>query len=310
DDRNARIGLVLFAFFLAFALGANAPFYRLLHAVPGLAAFRYPAKLLVPATLGLALLADVGVESLAKTRRLALAVLGVLGALAILGTNLTATMAESLGARIEALGKGVSGTQAVALMAPRFAHVALVALAGLVVVLRPKARTSLALAALVAIDLAIAERSGVALAPRRFFTQPPLAASLLSEAAATRGEPSRVLATERAQRPTEAEADVPPVARSFVAEREGLCPNTGLGYGVLSQGGFLSNFPERVVLLDQATTTPPRRAILQGATFVLVAPDQADEYAESGSVLARDAGTRMLVLLQSAPPWATVIARS
>ncbi|HZV00669.1 MAG TPA: hypothetical protein VFF73_28400 [Planctomycetota bacterium] len=310
DDRRARVGLALFAFFLAFALGANAPFYRLLHAVPGLAAFRYPAKLLVPATLGLALLAGVGVESLAKTRRLTLAVLGVLGALAILGTNLTATMAESLGARIEALGKGVSGTQAVALMAPRFAHVALVALAGLVVVLRPKARTSLALAALVAIDLSIAERSGVALAPRRFFTQPPLAASLLAEAAATRGEPSRVLAAESAQRPTEAEVEVPPVARTFVAEREGLCPNTGLGYGILSQGGFLSNFPERVVLLDQVKKIPAvRRAILQGATFVLVAPDKVEEYAEGGNLLA-DAGTRTLVLLQSAPPWATVIGRS
>jgi hypothetical protein len=315
EDRRARGGLALAVIFFALALGANTPLYRLVYALPGGASFRYPAKLLVPSVLGVAILAGVGAEALtsrALGKRIVLIVLGALGALALVGTNVAALAAESLGARIDALGQGVDGARAVAFLAPGFAHVALVACAALALVFKGKAgpRLGLTLAALVAVDLAIAQRAGVPLAPREPFTRTPLAASVLADAEKMLHGPARVLPTMSAERPTEAEAALPLPARDFVAEREGLAPNTALGYGVLSQGGFLSNYPERLVLLDEAKISPLRQAILQGASFVLAAGRQVEAYTEGGTFTGHDVGQRTLIYLDSAPPWARVVPRA
>ena len=316
DERRARAGLALAVLFLALALGANTPLYRLVHALPGGASFRYPAKLLVPSVLGVAILAGVGADAVATralgARRIALAVLGAVAWLALVGANVAALAAGSLGARIDSLGPGADGERAVALLAPGFAHVTIIAYAALALVWKGAARKrlGLALAALVAVDLAVAQRAGVALAPREPFTRTPLAATVLADAEKMLHGPARVLPTASAERPTVAEAQVALPARSFVAEREGLAPNTGLGYGVLSQGGFLSNYPERLVMLDEAKIPPLRRAVLQGATFVLAAETQVGDYSEGGTFTGHDVGQRTLIYLDSAPPWARVVPRA
>jgi hypothetical protein len=317
-DGRARAGLALALLFGALALGANAPFYQLLFALPGGGLFRYPAKLLVPAILGLALLAATGVEALAtRDRRTRYLVAGALGALAlagVVGTNLAVQDGFGLAERIDAASvRGIEGSRALAFVAPRCAHVALVALAGLALVSRGEKRPralALALAVLVALDLAIPARSQIAFGPLAAFTHRPEAARVLA-AVKDGGDPPRVLPTESGERPTDEESDVPEVARSFVAEVAGLAPNTGLASGVLSQGGFLSNYPDRLARLDERDTIPPRRrAILQGARFVLAAGRQVEDYTDGGPFLAKAVGARTLLRLTDAPPWASVHTRA
>lgn len=316
---RARSGLGIALVFLALALGANAPFYAVAFRLPGVALFRYPAKLQVPMVLGLALLAASGLEGLlageARARKLATGTLGALAAAAVLGTNLAVQGGLGLADRIDAASlPGLEGERALAFLAPRCAHVALVALGGLALVLGPRRRPralALALVALVAIDLVLPARSQIALAPREAFARVPEAARALAALSAATGEPARVLPTESGERPTADEAEVPPVARAFVAEQQGLAPNTGLGFGVLSQGGFLSNYPARLARLDaHEPLAPRRRAVLQGARFVLAAGAQARDYASPGLGPAASAGDRVLVRLEEAPPWAAVYRRA
>jgi hypothetical protein len=78
------------SFGLAAALGRHLPLYAVLGSVPGVSLLRYPQKYLLPVAFGLALLAALGVEALAREwadedrrrgRALALGLLGAAGAL-------------------------------------------------------------------------------------------------------------------------------------------------------------------------------------------------------------------------------------
>ncbi|MBI3723558.1 hypothetical protein HY251_06345 [bacterium] len=306
-----RAGLALLVVFLPLALGEHAPFYALAHALPGGSLFRYPAKLLVPAVLGLSLMAGAGAgqllapETAPRARRAALAVLGWVAAIGLVGTGVAVLGPESLAARIEELASTpLDGARVAAFLAPRFAHVVLLSLGTLAVIRRVRSprRLGAALVVLAALDLALAARAGIALAPREPFTRPPRVAAVLAEIEAAEKEPARIVPTESAQRPTDDEASVPLAARVYVAEREGLEPNTNLGYGVLSQGGFLSNAPARVArLFDREGLTPLRLAILQGGRFVLAADREVAAYAEGVAEIPRG---RVLVKLRMAPRWA------
>src|SRR5581483_10080880 len=92
----------------------------------------------------------------------------------------------------------------------------------------------------------------------------------------------------------------------------GLYPDTNLGWGARSQGGFLSNEPLRALVLDfkvaflvdKNQLTKERAAALRGARFVLATKEEKLE----GEVAA-ELGERVLLRAKDAAPWAAVYPR-
>jgi hypothetical protein len=298
DRRSWRLGVVLVSL-IWLSLGRFAPTGTLLHLV--LPVFRFPAKLVLPATLGIALLAARGLD--AKPGRGLLIGLGVLGALLLVASNLV-----TLGLFTES----DEANKAAACLAPRIAHAAFIALGGVAILARGRRKTT-GLLVLVAIDLAIALQPAILLGPRGVVDAAPRVAPILRELEAKDGVPARVFPTSDARMPTHAEAEEAEIDSTILGEvRQGLDPDSGLGDGVRSQIGFLSSHPLRYVLITRETVRlmtekkidRARGAVLQGARYILGA-------ANEGSLgdLVQGVDGRLLMKLRDAPPWAAVYRR-
>jgi hypothetical protein len=333
-DRLARAGLVLALVFLPIALGRFTPLYRLLYEIPGVAVFRYPAKLFVPVALGLALLAASGLRALLerdeRARRVVLSALVGLGAVALLGSNLLTAKAASLGESIEAHAREIAATaapekalalsfiegeKAVEALAKRLAHVAFVAAGALALLLtKKKIRLGAALLVLVAVDLGVALRPAIVLAPRDVVDVAPRVAKVLAELAVKDGSPARVYATPDAKAPTRDESRAADAGGYLALDSvEGLCPDSGTGEGVLAQGGFYSSSPLRTdavaakaaTLRTEGRIGPSREAVLLGARYVFASEAEVASFGETARPVA-SIGGRVLLELPEAPAWATL----
>ncbi|HZU97085.1 MAG TPA: YfhO family protein [Planctomycetota bacterium] len=298
DRRLKRIAFALLAF-LPFALGRFAPTGTLLHLV--LPVFRFPAKLVLPATLGIALLAARGLEL--RPRRELLVGLAVLGGLLLVASNLVT---------VGVFADSDDGKAAAERLAPRIAHAAFVALGGVAILARGR-RKALALLLLVAIDLAFALHGALLLGPRGVVDAAPHVAPILRELEARDGVPARVFPTNDARMPTHAEAEEAEIDSTILGEvRQGLDPDSGLGDGVRSQIGFLSSHPLRYVLITRETTRlltenkidRARGAVLQGARYILGAANEGNL-----GDLVQEVDGRLLMKLRDAAPWAAVYRR-
>jgi hypothetical protein len=332
----ARAGAALVLLFLPLALGRFTPLHAFLYSLPAGGLFRYPAKLFVPVSLGLGLLAAGGLRSLLtadpRARRVALGTLlafGAVGAACALVTALTATsLGESIDARARALSVGatpggprdfswVQGANAMTALAARLAHVAIVASAGFLVIVAGKrpGRLAAALLVLAALDLGIALRPAILLAPRAVVDAPPRAVPLLATLAGGDGAPARIDPTEAASLAT-TEEKAAAAAQGYRAFVPGdvLRANRGMGQGVLSQEGFLSSPPLRAARIawelerqaEQKLVDPPRRAVLLGARYALMTEAEAKEYARDASPATAPFSGRVIVRLDKAPPWAAL----
>jgi hypothetical protein len=302
----SRAGLLLILLFVPIALGRYTPLYELLYEhAPGVRAFRYPAKFMAFAMLGVALLAASGFDDLKRRRKPLLVVLGLfvaasLGALAYVHVN-----AEDLGATIDARGfRVVKGAAAMWALEPRLFHVALFAAAGAVVLAWPRRRLPAALAALVVLDLATALRPAILLVPGAALERAPRIAPILDDVAREDGVPARVLGFSSARMCLAEDAAATELwGRIDLANAEGLAPNAGLGRGVMSQDGFLSNRPLRWdVVFSRPMPLPTDAAIRGGARYILAANDDPSA---DGTVVRR-LDSRKLVRIDRAPPWAAI----
>jgi hypothetical protein len=315
---GGRAGLALFALFLLLAFGRSSPLYWLVyHVVPPFDIFRYPAKLLIPATLGLALLGAQGLDALLggdeRGRRIALALLGLLGGLSLVASNWVTLEAESLGATIEALGvEGTAGKAAVESLGARLAHAAFVAIGGGALLAGRRWRSprlGAACVALLSVDLALGLRAGIGFQPADDLQRPPFAAAALEREAARTGMPARVYPTR--------EEIVRGLGASPRRAIDALMPNCGLADGVLSQSGFLSSPPLRAsVLATQALFLAQERALgpsrlvaLQGARYALAAGPTAEAFAAEGARPVAALDDLVLFEVDAAPPWAALYTR-
>jgi hypothetical protein len=148
-------GLAVFAAVaLLLSLGKYLPGFRLLYDLPFVATFRYPVKAIAAALLPIAILSAYGVEVIG--RRLA--------TFAAAGAVILASIAVAL---------------APAPLARNLAHTIIFALAFAVAVWLPRGR-EIAMAAIVALDLAIAGAGVNVFAPRSIFDEPPIASTIRS----------------------------------------------------------------------------------------------------------------------------------
>lgn len=287
-DARARLLLLAAAPFLLYALGEHGPLHPLLfeHA-PAVRSFRYPAKAFVPVALCAALLVGVGLER-ARARPAALAV--ALAAAAVL----------SLAAGAVAWREAPALTWRAATTAA-FAGVALVLWR-----VRPQtvARGGLVLLAL--LDLGVASRGVIEVAPAAVYAAPP---ALLGHVAAEQadGAPRRVATLESAFAARGVGGPgLGPEAAAQRGWREALLPNTGMSVGVRTASGFSSFTPGRLAALRAAAreVDMPRYLRLLGAGLVV--------HAQGDPTVARDAapvaavGPWVLARLSGAPPWAVV----
>lgn len=309
----ARGGALLGVLLLPLALGSHTPLYGwLFRLVPGAPLFRYPAKLAIPASLALALLASAGASALREpaVRRALAALLGVLVLAAALGAVATTAFTATLAAPIDAVGApGVDGTSAVSALTLRFVHVAAFALGALALVLRRRRHLATALAVLVILDLGLGLRRVFVLVPRDLVESAPRVAEALVELTRRDGAPARVYPAPSA-REVELEDWAAGPARGDFALIQGLCPNSGLGRGVFSQDGFLANPPLRWATLELRTRplAPARRAILWGARYAYVKSGTEGELGGEVEAVAL-VGSRTLVRLVAAPAWAALYGR-
>lgn len=317
----ARGGALVAALFFPLALGRHLAIggweiYRWLFehppAGPFLALFRFPAKLAVPASLGLALLAAAGAAGLgsARERRRLTWILALEALVAVVGAGTTWAFASRLGASIDALGEPkVQGSLAVLALAPRLVHVAAFALGAALLAARARSgrRLGTALVTLVVLDLGLALGPAFFFVPRESFARTPKVGEALTEITRRDGCPARVLAAPSAlhRQPEDTEG-------GDLATLEGLAPNSGLGRRVFSQDGFLANPSLRWVLLERRTFPLPfaRRAILRGARYVYV-EGESDGERELGTEATGVAivGGRKLLRLEAAPAWAQLVGR-
>jgi hypothetical protein len=339
-DPLVRAGLVAIGLFLPLALGKWLPAYRVFYELPGASLFRFPAKLFLHASLGLALLAGAGAQAVledeptGRVRKLATGVLGGLAGLVVLARITLVLGAESFAKSIDELGsKETSGLAAVSALQDQLGHVFLFALGGALVLAKnggSRRRLGVALVALVALDLGLAcwpgvgplarRTSALILGPRAVVRREAQIARLLRERARAERSPARVFPTDRSGR-EETPADLELAASDGMMRSsfEGLLPNAGLAAGVLSQQGFLSNPPLRPrVLRKQAEALREHGrlsaagfATLLGARFVLCLESESDDFLATteATVVGRVPG-RVLIELESAPPWAAVYRRA
>ena len=168
---------------VAIALGRHAPFEHAATTVlPFLRSFRYPVKAMVAASLAVALLCGLGLDTWrggAPARRWALAPLSAL----IAGTLVIAMMlgVAARGGALPPVARGLGAAAARAMLPP--VAVALLASVG-VLLLAARAQASrgatAVIAALVVGDLVAAHATLNPTAPETLFSQRPLAASLVS----------------------------------------------------------------------------------------------------------------------------------
>jgi hypothetical protein len=322
---GARAGLALAAAFTFLALGRfNLAYQVIFDHVPGVSVFRFPAKLFLPASLGLSLLAASGLEDLARDRRARIAALPALALLALAGVVGAIALGSdpaAFGAAIDARAQerhlaSISGTKALEALAPRLGHVAVLALGGLAILLgasrRPR-RVALALLALATLDLAIALRPAIFLAPVAELEREPRVAPVIAGIAREDATPARTITTEDALKPTP--DDRAPFAADdryapfFLAWTEALKPNVALAHGLLSQQGFLSSTPLRAARLENLRRVAfPRLAVLRGARFVVASEKELDLFAGEATPVAT-MGPRVLLALDKAPPWAGLYGR-
>jgi hypothetical protein len=307
ESALARAGTALVLGATPLALGKFTPVFKLFYDfAPGGKFLRYPAKLMVFAALGAALLAASGLDGLGKRTKLAVSALSAFLAASLLALLYVHFDAADLGASIDALGvPRVKGLAAIENLEPRLLHVAVFALGGLLVLLRPRGRKEAALLALVVLDLGLTLRPAVYLAPREPFERAPRVAPVLAEVSKEDGFPARVIGTEGAR------ALAPEDERSAgfpgdydLARVEGLEPDAGLGEGVLDQQGFLSNPPFRFALMALRLGKLPAvdQAIRLGARYLLVQNEDLGREA----TLVRTVGSRSLLRLERSPPWASL----
>ncbi|MDQ6801989.1 MAG: YfhO family protein [Acidobacteriota bacterium] len=148
-------GLALFAgIALLLSLGKWLPGFRLFYDVPLIATFRYPVKAIAAALLPVAILAGYGVESIARR---------------------FATFAAIAGAMIASVAVGL----APAPLARSLAHTIVFAVAFAAAAWLPR-RREVAMAAIVALDLAIGGAGVNVFAPRSIFDEPPIASTVRS----------------------------------------------------------------------------------------------------------------------------------
>lgn len=288
-DARARLLLLAAAPFLLYALGEHGPLHPLLfeHA-PAVRSFRYPAKAFVPVALCAALLVGVGLER-ARARP---------GALAL---GLVAAGVISLAAGAAAWREAPALTWRAATTA---------AFAGAALVLwrawpQTAARGGLVLLAL--LDLGVAARGVIEVAPAAVYAAPP---ALLGHVAAEQadGAPRRVATLESAFAARGVGGPgLGPEAAAQRGWREALLPNTGMSVGVRTASGFSSFTPGRLAALRAAArdVDMPRYLRLLGAGLVVHAADDptvaGDDAAPIGAV-----GPWVLSRLAGAPPWAVV----
>jgi hypothetical protein len=339
ENALVRAGLLAIVLFLPLAPGKWSPAYRLFYALPGGSLFRFPAKLFLHASLGLALLAAAGAQAAiedeprGKLRKLATGVLGGLAAVVLVARVVLVGGAEAFASKIDALApKETSGLAVVSALQDQLGHVFLFALGGALVLAKKdgsRRRLGIALVALVALDLVLATWPGagpltrrttaLVLGPRDVVLREPAVAPLLRERARIDRAPARVYPTDRSGR-DETPEDLELARRDGIMRSafEGLLPDAGLPHGVLSQQGFLSNPPLRPrVLLKQADAllaggkiAAAGHAVLQGARYVLCLESEAGRFVPDGGTIVGRAPGRVLVALAEAPPWAAVYRRA
>ena len=296
-----RAGLLLLPFALL-ALGRFTPLGQVLYLAPS---FRFPAKLYMPAALGLALLAANGLDRLPR-RALAIG-LGVLGVALLVGLRVVSGDVHL----DTSSAPWIDEDRVMGALALRIAHALAFAAGGAAIAARGR-RARLGLLVLVALDLAIALRSAIPTAPTSVVTREPACAATLRELERKENVPARVLSTDAARVSTPAEAEVA-LLESFSPAKnaQGLTPDGGMGDGVRDQAGFLSNEPirmvklaERVILAERAGKLAPGVAdALRGARFVLAKPGE-----DRGEQVTEIEG-RALLRVRRATSWAAVYSR-
>jgi hypothetical protein len=295
-----RAGLLL----LPFALLALGRFTPLGHVLYLARSFRFPAKLYMPAALGLALLAASGLDRLPR-RALAFG-LGALGLALLVGLRVASGDVHL----DTSSAPWIDGDRVMGALALRIAHALAFAAGGAAIAARGK-RARLGLLVLVALDLAIALRTAIPTAPTAVLDREPACAATLRELERTENVPARVLSTDAARVPTKGEADVADLESFSPANNaQGLTPDGGMGNGVRDQAGFLSNEPIRAVKLAERVTLAVRAGLapgvadaLRGARFVLARPGE-----DRGEPVAEIEG-RALLRVRRATPWAAVYPR-
>jgi hypothetical protein len=251
--RGARAAGVLTLFFLAASLGRHTPLYAALDAVPGFALMRYPQKHLVPVSLGVALVAALGLDAWlspgdSRLRRRAWRLGGLLvlaGGLGIAAALWLLSGAHSL----ESLAVGALGMGAAATAVARSA-ILLAAIGPLVAWRATRDRPPLPATALLLLvwgaDLVSVGRTINPLGPPELVTaRPPVVETLLPLAGETRvqfvaRDPG---CTDRVGGP----AGWSPSARAALASVEILRPPTGVRWGLFGSfdGEFTGLEPRR-----------------------------------------------------------------
>ncbi len=298
-----RAGLLLLIFIIP-ALGKSTPLASLLHVFLEKSYFRFPAKIFMPAALGLSLLAASGLDKLPKK--------GLAIGLAALGVALLIALRLVAGGDLHldtSHAPYVDEDRVMGALALRIGEAFAFALGGCAIAARGR-RASLGLLVLAGLDLAVALGPSIPTAPERFVDREPACAATLRELETKEGAPARVLSTPAARAPTQAEVAVAMI-ESFNPDHlhQGLTPDAGLGDGVYSQQGFLSNEPLRPARLasllhDLEKELPPQVSdALSGARYVLAAPGE-----DRGDPVAEVEG-RVLLRVRNAPPWAAVHPR-
>ncbi|MCO5166347.1 MAG: YfhO family protein [Planctomycetes bacterium] len=288
-DARARLLLVAAAPFLLYALGEHGPLHPLLFEhVPAVRSFRYPAKAFLPVALCAALLVGVGLER-ARARPLQ-AALALVAALA-------------LAAAAAAAWRGATP------LAWRAAATAAVALAALVLWrARPRLALRGGLVLLTLLDLGLAARGVIEVAPAALYSAPPALLGHVAAAEGAAGAPLRVATLESAftARGVAPGPGVGPEAAAQRGWREALLPNTAMSVGARTASGFSSFVPARQVALRAAAADVPmpRYLRLLGAGLVVHAADDATVAADAAPI--GTLGPWVLSRLEAAPPWAAV----
>jgi len=167
--RRALAALAVAA--LALALGQHLPGFRVIYELPLVSIFRFPVKAIAAAVLPISLLAGYGVESFRDRRRVALgaaAVAAVIAAALLTSDRFGAALSDAFA--FQTLSRAALGWS--------FVHAAVAALALALAVRAGEDRRRALIAAVVALDLAIAGAGVNVYAPRAIYDEPPIAAEV------------------------------------------------------------------------------------------------------------------------------------